>query len=392
MNHLVLGDSLEALLDHRGKTPKKLGGDFEASGVPVASALLVRDGRLDLSDARFVSEAMYAKWMPVQTRLGDVILTSEAPAGRVARVTSDAPLVLGQRLFCLRGRPGVLDSGYLYYALQSYPVQSSILGHSTGTTVVGIRQSALRRVRIPAPSFPEQQAIAEVLGAFDDKIAANTALAGAAESLAVGEASGLEGRAQLNELCVLKKRQVGTTYFADKQVDHFSLPAFDSDQLPTHEPGSAIRSGKFVVDAASVLLSKLNPRFPRIWRASPRDGVLALASTEFLVLQPHGVSPGLLWSVLSQASFSSALDARVAGTSGSHQRVRPVDALSIEVGDPRRIDSARAALVEGSLFAADVSRQENRTLAATRDALLPQLMSGKLRVRDAEKIAEEAGA
>jgi len=35
---------------------------------------------------------------------------------------------------------------------------------------------------------------------------------------------------------------------------------------------------------------------------------------------------------------------------------------------------------------------ESQTLAATRDALLPQLMSGKLRVRDAERIAAEAGA
>lgn len=41
---------------------------------------------------------------------------------------------------------------------------------------------------------------------------------------------------------------------------------------------------------------------------------------------------------------------------------------------------------------AAVAERENRTLAATRDALLPQLMSGKLRVRDAEAAASEAGA
>jgi type I restriction enzyme S subunit len=35
--------------------------------------------------------------------------------------------------------------------------------------------------------------------------------------------------------------------------------------------------------------------------------------------------------------------------------------------------------------------EESRTLAATRDALLPQLMSGKLRVKDAEKVLENAG-
>ena len=32
--------------------------------------------------------------------------------------------------------------------------------------------------------------------------------------------------------------------------------------------------------------------------------------------------------------------------------------------------------------------RENKALAATRDLLLPKLMSGEIRVRDAEKIAE----
>jgi len=35
------------------------------------------------------------------------------------------------------------------------------------------------------------------------------------------------------------------------------------------------------------------------------------------------------------------------------------------------------------------SRLENQMLASTRDALLPELMSGKLRVKDAEKTVEE---
>ena len=98
---LVLGDALEVLMDHRGKTPKKLGSEFVESGVPVVSAILVKDGRLDLAGARFVDEATCQRWMSVPTRKGDVLLTSEAPLGRVARVETDAPLVLGQRLFGL---------------------------------------------------------------------------------------------------------------------------------------------------------------------------------------------------------------------------------------------------------------------------------------------------
>ncbi len=388
MNRLVLGDSLDALLDHRGKTPKKLGGDFAPAGIPVASALLVRDGRLDLSGARYVSDEMYAKWMPERTRRGDVILTSEAPAGRVARVDTDDPLVLGQRLFCLRGKAGVLDSGFLYYALQSHAVQTSILGHSTGTTVVGIRQSALRLVQIPAPSFPEQQAIAEVLGALDDKIAANTALASTAESFSASIAATAPASIPLGSLAELSKQQLHPESLGDRFVDHFSLPAFDAGALPSTELASAIKSSKFVLTEESILLSKLNPRFPRVWRAAPASRP-ALASTEFLVLRSPEVTTRLLWASISDPTFAKALDARVAGTSGSHQRVKPADALTVKIRDPRALPERAQSLIEHVLRAASLAREESRTLAATRDALLPQLMSGKLRVRDAIRAAKE---
>lgn len=173
MPDLILGESLEVLIDHRGKTPRKLGGDFVRQGVPVASALLVKDGRLALGEARCVTEEMYGRWMSVSLKRHDVLLTSEAPLGRVALVPDDSPLVLGQRLFGLRGKAGVLDSRFLFYALQTDAVQSELRGRATGTTVAGIRQSELVRVRIPAPSYPEQVAIAAVLGALDEKIAVN---------------------------------------------------------------------------------------------------------------------------------------------------------------------------------------------------------------------------
>lgn len=185
MSDLVLGESVEVLLDHRGKTPRKLGADFTVTGVPVVSAMLVSNGMLDLNGVRFVSEETHRKWMPAPTKAGDVLLTSEAPLGRVAIVPNDEPLVLGQRLFCLRGSKGVLDSRYLFYSLQTKAVQADLLGRATGTTVVGIRQAALRRVRIPAPPFHDQCAIAEVLGALDDKIAANARLNSTIDALSL---------------------------------------------------------------------------------------------------------------------------------------------------------------------------------------------------------------
>ena len=173
MRYMHLEDLLDTVIDHRGRTPKKLGTDFVPDGVPVASAQLVRGGVLDLSECRYVDTETWQRWMPTPLEAGDILLTSEAPLGRTARVESSAPLVLGQRLFALRVRDDQLDSRYLFYWLGSHSGQAALHEQATGSTVLGIRQSALRRIKVSVPELSAQRAIGEVLGALDDKIAAN---------------------------------------------------------------------------------------------------------------------------------------------------------------------------------------------------------------------------
>ena len=163
-----LADVLDRVIDYRGKTPKKLGGDFASHGVPVLSAIHVKDGRIRFSErARFVEPEMYERWMKEKVRQGDVVLTSEAPLGEVARIVDDSPVVLGQRVFALRADPTVIDAGFLYYCMQSRFVQDQLAGRATGTTVSGIRQSQLTQVRVPLLELDEQVRVAECLALLD---------------------------------------------------------------------------------------------------------------------------------------------------------------------------------------------------------------------------------
>lgn len=386
MKDLILGESIEALMDYRGKTPKKMGVEFTIDGVPVVSAQLVANGVLNLADARYVARETHDAWMSTRTRRGDVLLTSEAPLGRVARVPSDEPLVLGQRLFGLRGRAGELDNGFLYYALQTERVQADLIGRSTGSTVFGIRQSALRRVRIPAPTFPEQRAIAEVLGVLDEKIVANTNLIETASAVAITLLSDCSPSVALAEVVAYQKRSIAPADFGNVCVAHFSLPAFDTGQRPQMTSPQEIKSSKFSIEKPCVLVSKLNPRFPRIWDVAELPKALAISSTEFLVLESEYCASTVLWAILSQASFSAELESKVAGTSGSHQRVRPDDLLATKVIDPRSLSQGTMTQIESLGQRIALGREESATLAQIRDALLPKLMSGKVRVQDAAQI------
>ncbi|MFN8027968.1 MAG: restriction endonuclease subunit S, partial [Acidimicrobiia bacterium] len=323
-------------------------------------------------------------------RAGDVLLTSEAPLGEVAYLPVDLEACTGQRLFALRGKAGRLHGRFLYYLLRSDSVQSQLHGRATGTTVSGIRQAELVKVRFELPAIDEQLAIADVLGALDDKIESNRRLVATSESILESMATLLDGdRIRLGELVEVSRETVNPAALGDLELELFSIPAFDSGRRPERAAASAVKSGKTRVDRESILLSRLNPRFPRVWYAVPAEDVTAVCSTEFMVLRPrHGQTPADVWLACTQPELRDAMTQRATGTSGSHQRVRPDDVLAIFVTDPRVLDDdARNEALE-LLQLVDVARRESEALSALRDALLPELISGRLRAEPIARLAE----
>jgi type I restriction enzyme S subunit len=254
-------------------------------------------------------------------------------------------------------------------------------------------------VQVHVPSRDEQRAIAEVLRALDDKIAANTRIAATAEGLALGIASRWPSTVPVEEIALLARRTVKPEAVESPRVAHYSLPAYDAHHAPEVEPPSSIQSSKFAVERPSVLISKLNPRFPRVWNLPSLRPEPALASTEFVVLEPRFSSTSVLWSLLAQPRLGSALEELVSGTSSSHQRVKPADILAVMVADPRAVPESEQVQVESLVLRAEAARAENRTMSSTRDALLPALMSGTLSVGEAretlvdqEKLRASSGA
>ena len=164
---------------------------------------------------------------------------------------------------------------------------------------------------------------------------------------------------------------------------HFSLPAFDKGKRPEREIGSQILSNKFKVEPWVVLVSKLNPRVPRIWSvAQIESGGQAVCSTEFQVLRPK--SRGLfsyLYCLLASRDARDALTMAASGTSGSHQRVRPEDILNIKTSLPSiELAEEFSKLVVPLLKKQFANIDQVHALEKLRDTLLPKLMSGEVRV------------
>lgn len=402
-----LGDALAVLIDHRGKTPKKLGGDWTNDGVRVYSAVHVKEGRLDGDEARRVSWEMYERWMPVKLQQGDVLLTSEAPLGQVAYLTSSEPACLGQRLFALRPRPDILDSRYLYYWLQNSTGRSKLLSRASGTTVSGIRQAELVRVQLDLPTVSVQHKVAAALAAYDELIENNLRRIEILEEMAQAvyrewfinfrypghEAVALvdsplgpipEGWSvgSFGDLAENQRTNVNPLKSPEEQFDHFSFAAFDGSGLPTTEPGESMKSGKLLVEEDSVLLAKLNPRIPRVWFARPSGIRRSVASSEFLVLASRaGSALELVYAICSDPSFQVGLATMSGGTSTSHQRLKLDDLmmLSLPIPPGAVVQAFAEATRPMYRLVANLTNQ-NENLRATRHLLLPKLVSGEIDV------------
>lgn len=162
------------IIDYRGKTPKKLGREWSSTGIIALSAKNIKNGKLiKLDQANRVDKELYSLWMKDELKQRDILLTSEAPLGEIYFIASDCKYCLSQRLFALRANINQIYPEILYMYLRTEDVMKDIKNRATGTTVTGIRQSELRKVRVLKPLIEVQKNFYELIRPVLKKISVN---------------------------------------------------------------------------------------------------------------------------------------------------------------------------------------------------------------------------
>ncbi|GIG29576.1 restriction endonuclease subunit S [Cellulomonas marina] len=371
----------------------------DEAGYPIVTAI----GNFDYSGGLRLHSSRINRYRgdyPSSFRLspGDLLLvmTCQTEGGEIlgipGLVPDDAETYLhNQRIGrVVIDRPDEVDRDFLFQYARTSLFNRQLVLTATGSKILHTSPRRIESTVVRLPPLTEQRAIAEVLGALDDKLAANVRLMRAAHATAQLLASRTTTTVTLDAVAVTTRTMVDPVSLAADAVRLYSLPGFDAGGGPELVDPKTIKSGKFRITSPAVLVSKLNPRIPRIWEVPKVGDTSALASTEFVVLAPTSCSTALLWSLLAQPRFSDSLQSQVAGTSGSHQRVKSGDVLSAQIGDPATLPARVVAEIDAVVARAHAASAESQCLAATRDVLLPALMSGRLRVRDAERVMTEA--
>lgn len=421
-----LENCLSELIDYRGKTPTKT-----SFGVPLITAKIVKNGRIETPN-EFIAEANYKSWMTRGfPKIGDVLLTTEAPLGEVAQIKVEK-VALAQRIILLRGKENYLDNTYLKYFLISDFGQSELTSRQSGTTVFGIKQSELRKIKITFPSFEEQKAIAKILSSLDDKIELNRQMNATLEAMAraVFKAwfvdfepvrANSENRpsqsaspeiaklfpsefendipkgwqiVKLVDIC--RRITKGTTpkHFKEEGINFIKAESLSSDRSFISEKIS------FIDDETndSLLRSQLQKddilfsiagTIGRIARVT-NDILPANTNQALAIIRPNKsmVEPLLIELFLSRDENQNALSGKTVHAVQANLSLTVLGETKLSIPE---IDTQARLFKYLNCFDQKIkeNNRQSDTLKQIRDSLLPRLISGKIRVGEAESLAAE---
>jgi len=283
------------------------------------------------------------------------------------------------------------DINFIFYFFANQELIDLSYSSSSGTRMPRADWKFLSQTLWDIPALEEQKAIAGVLSSLDDKIdllhRQNKTIEEMAQTLFrqwfIEEAKDEWEEYEIRDFATHKKVSIKPAKNPNDIFLHFSLPAFDTNKEPLQELGSDIKSNKYQVEPYSILMSKLNPKTPRVWDIYFEPEENSICSTEFQVVQPNDkeLFP-FISTLLKSNKVRGDLSMSTSGTSGSHQRVKPEDIFNITFLTPS-VDKLKefSYILEPNYLKQRKNQQQIKTLENTRDTLLPKLMSGEVRIR-----------
>jgi type I restriction enzyme S subunit len=412
------------LIDCVHKTPEAV-----EDGYPYVAIPDMKGGRIDFSNARRIRKADFDEWRrKARPRRHDVILSRRTNPGVIAIDDTETEFALGQNLVLLRADGSRVFPPFLRW-LASGPewwgqIEKFI---NVGAVFSSLRCGDVPKFELSIPPLAEQKAIAGVLGALDDKIELSRRMNATLEAMARAlfrswfvdfdpVHARTEGRAPVHmdpTTAALfparfgedglpegwREGRLGDVANAPRVgIDPASIssdtPYIGLEHMPRRSIAIAdwglaegVASQKSIMKAGDFLFGKLRPYFHKVG-VSPVDGV---CSTEIVVVRPRALLwAGFVLAVISSDDFVEHTNASSAGTRMPRTNWRDMSAFSITI-PPDHVARCFEHLVRPFREKIVANIHEARTLAALRDTLLPKLMSGELRVREAEaRVAEVA--
>jgi len=414
----TLRDAGVSLIDCDHRTPPAA-----VDGYPYIAIPQLKEGRINLDGARRITHEHFVEWTrKAKPRHDDVILSRRCNPGETAYVPANLECALGQNLVLLRANGEKLFPPFLRWLVRGADWWEQVGTFiNVGAVFESLKCADIPNFKLPLPPLAEQKAIAEVLGAMDDKIELNRRMNATLEAMARAlfqswfvdfepvrakqEGQGFNSpdlphnlfpvTFQDSELGLIPKGWSAKPLPEVIEVNPrrslkagIVAPYLDMKNLPTQG-----HSAQEVIDREVSSGTKFQNGDTLLARITPclengktgyvdflKDGEVGWGSTEYIILSPKPPLPPQFGYLLarSDALRTHAIQ-NMTGTSG-RQRV-PSECFNtfwLAIPPPdiaERFDELTTPLMAKIKANAD----QSRTLATLRDTLLPKLLSGEIR-------------
>jgi type I restriction enzyme S subunit len=413
--------------------------DWTDGGIPVVRIGNVKDGELAMDKCSFVPEGVANEASEYRLEAGDILIAMTGYIGDVAWVRDNEPRMLNQRVgrFTI-DEPTKLDPRYLFYVLRSPDIRAAIEALGYGSAQPNVSPRLLHSVRIPLPSLAEQQAIACILGALDDKIELNRKMNQTLEGLAraifkswfvdfdpvrakaeerdsglpteitdlfpssfvdseLGEIPEGWTAAPLSEYVnLIRGRSYKSEELAESDTAMVTLKSFArgggyrKEGLKAYtgqfKPEQQLYPGELVVSCTDVTQAAEVIGRPAIVESTSTFSKL-VASLDVQIVRPLSPSASVpfLYCLFRTERSKEHTYAHSTGTTVLHLAKDALPSFLFVLPNAR-VGESFSSIVRPLFSRMDVAQMESDSLGKVRDTLLPKLISGELRVPDAEKI------
>ena len=393
-----LDEISEFVIDCPHSTPK-----WTDTGFIVLRSQNIRNGKLNFSKISFTDEKGYLNRIKrAIPKMGDIVLTREAPMGEVCMIPNNLQCCLGQRMVLIRIIKDTAHNRFILYAFQSSFLKSQIRwNEGTGTTVSNIRIPNINAFEFKLPPIQEQKAIAAILTAFDDKIENLQAQNKTLEKTAQTIFKEWFGKYQIGDelpegwkVGILGEEfdiTIGRTP-PRKEREWFSKTPIGKKWISIKDMGNSgmyiSKTSEYLTDEA---IKKFNipiiPENTTILSFKMTVGKLTITTEDMLsneaiahlkIKAKSSLSSEFIYLLLQNLDFN-ALGSTSSIVTAINSKI--IKNLEILVPDAKLLENFEDVVL--SLFnKIKLNQTQIQTLKNTRDTLLPKLMSGAIRVKD----------
>lgn len=332
-------------------------------------------------------------------QIGDILITTEAPLGNVARLDRD-DVAIAQRLLLLRGKKNILDNDFLMYYLRSNKGQAELYSRATGTTVLGIKQSKFKEIPITLPPLDTQKKISAVLNDYDRKMIANKNHIRLLEQIIFLEFSAwtTETRTSFDQLTINTTSEWSNSNVYD-QISEIKDKNKEEEDYPVL---SVVKEGEFKA-SEDVFTKQVYSKSTKNYKIVRRNQVaynparanigsiamlkeydIGLVSPIYTVFEMKDtITPTFFYYYMKQPIFQEMVKHHAIGTTRQNFPFEAFKMFPIAV-PPMELQLKFEEIAKPIEQKIAKLKEENEVLAEIRDTLLPKLMSGELPVEVGE--------